>query len=126
MQTMLNRNPGILTLADGIFGPLTSSSVQSFQKASGLEETGIFENFTAAALLSCCLQDSYFDNGTAASVYGKLYKILVPLSSTNRSIEAIATLLDKDNNIIRNFIVRTHGRFIASNVYFTGLMPSSY
>lgn len=80
-----------------------------FQTGNSIDASGIFDNTTANALLECCQSDGYVDNGTAASEYGKLYKILVPLQSVNRSIEAVAILLDKDNHILRTFTVRAHG-----------------
>ena len=49
------------------------------------------------------------DNGASARSLGKLYKIVVPLPSANRSVETSATLFDADNNAIMSFVVRTHG-----------------
>ena len=111
MQALLLRSPGVTSSleADGNFGSSTQVAVESFQTYTALNASGVFDVPTAQALLSCCERDGYRDNGTAASAYGKLYKIVVPLPSMNRSVETNATLLDKDNNFIRSFTVRTHG-----------------
>jgi peptidoglycan hydrolase-like protein with peptidoglycan-binding domain len=111
MQALLMRSPGVASIiaTDGDFGSSTQAAVESFQVYTMLNASGIFDIPTAQALLACCERDGYRDNGTAASGYGKLYKIVVPLPSLNRSVEATATLLDKDNNFIRSFTVRTHG-----------------
>ena len=111
MQTLLLRSPGVSSIieTDGNFDSSTQAAVESFQAYTALNASGIFDVPTAEALLSCCERDGYRDNGTAASAYGKLYKIIVPLPSMNRSVETNATLLDKDNNFIRSFTVRTHG-----------------
>lgn len=109
-QTLLNRNPEIALPVDGVYGASTAAAVEAFQGASGIVPAdGIFMSATAGALLACCLQDGYRDSGAPASDYGKLYKIVVPLPSANRSVETNATLLDKDNNAIRSFRVRCHG-----------------
>lgn len=108
-QSLLIRSPAVESLdADGYFGEASASAVSSFQAASSLSATGVFDSPTASALLECCERDNYVDEGKPASFYGKLYKIIVPVKS-NRSLETSATLLDKDNNVIRNFTVRTHG-----------------
>jgi len=165
LQSLLNRSPATLTPvdADGEYGAASASAVATFQEASALAATGVFDNVTgaprclqlsclhvlvsncpvqrvsvrererereyewisvrvhaiargtivcaAAALLECCEQDGYVDAGLPASHYGEyLYKVLVPLDpSNNRSVEVTATLLDKDNNVLRTFTLRTHG-----------------
>lgn len=65
----------------------SEAAVTLFQNGSSLPTTGVFDSATAAALLACCSADGYVDAGVPASAYGKLYKIVVPLASTNRSIE---------------------------------------
>jgi hypothetical protein len=112
MQTLINRSPFISSNpvdTDGYYGSDSADAVSTFQTGNSLDATGVFDNATATALLACCQGDGYVDDGTPASEYGKLYKIIVPLTSVNRSIEATAMLLDKDNNLLRTFTVRAHG-----------------
>ena len=113
-QTLISRKPGapLTVLERGVYDADTEAAVIWFQQEEGLSTIapkGIFENETASLLLSCCLEDGYFDAGLPAAYYGKLYKIIVPIPSVNRSIEATATLLDSENNEIRRFRVRAHG-----------------
>lgn len=112
MQTLINRSPLMSSNqidTDGAYGADSADAVSTFQTGNSIDASGVFDNATATALLACCQSDGYVDDGTAASEYGKLYKILVPLQSVNRSIEATAILLDKDNNVVRMFTVRAHG-----------------
>jgi hypothetical protein len=111
MQTLINRSPFISQALeiDGYYGEASAEAVSSFQSGNNIDVDGIFGVTTANVLLDCCQSDGYKDNGTAASEYGKLYKVIVPLPSTNRSIEATATLLDANNNVLRSFTVRAHG-----------------
>ena len=117
-------------VVDGVFGAATAAAVAAFQAtlsflppsssfaassaaaSASSDPDGVFGSATAAALLDCCLDDGYADDGRPATAFGptKRYKILVPLPSSNRSVEAPnATLLDRFNNVVRTFRVRAHG-----------------
>eukprot|EP00618_Florenciella_parvula_P025115 CAMPEP_0119524508 /NCGR_PEP_ID=MMETSP1344-20130328/39436_1 /TAXON_ID=236787 /ORGANISM="Florenciella parvula, Strain CCMP2471" /LENGTH=190 /DNA_ID=CAMNT_0007563031 /DNA_START=113 /DNA_END=681 /DNA_ORIENTATION=- len=114
METLLKRSPLILNSSlnvNGLFDESDATAVSAFQSGTpGLSPaTGVFDNATASALLGCCMQDGYEDDGTSARSLGMLYKIVVPLPSANRSVETSATLFDADNNAIMSFVVRTHG-----------------
>ena len=116
VQNMLNRNTAVrdhfgyaITL-DSWYGPSQCKPwVQYFQQINSITVTGVVNDVTANALLSCCSEDGYTDAGKTANDYGKKFKIVVPLPSVDRSVEATAWLLDKDNVLIRTFPVRTHG-----------------
>mmetsp|Transcript_52592 Transcript_52592/g.67427 ORF Transcript_52592/g.67427 Transcript_52592/m.67427 type:complete len:305 (-) Transcript_52592:94-1008(-) len=111
MQTLINRSPLISQELDedGYYGADSADAVSSFQTGNALPVSGVFDNATATSLLACCQSDGYMDDGQAASAYGKLYKIIVPLPSTNRSVEAVASLFDENNTFVRSFTVRAHG-----------------
>lgn len=108
-QTLLNRSPGFKIPTTGYYDEATAAAFTDFQAKFGLVVNGVFENTTATVLLSCCSRDGYVDAGLPASSYGKKYKIVVPLPSSNRSVEALASLYDVNNNFLRSFIVRAHG-----------------
>jgi len=117
VQNMLNRNAALrshygnaITLDSWYGASETKPWVQRFQYiTSGLTSTGVVDAATASALMSCCSADGYLNDEKTAGYYGKLFKIVVPLPSVDRSVEATAWLLDKDNTLLHKFPVRTHG-----------------
>lgn len=112
-QTLLNRAPSTSDplSVDGEFGSSTADAVSAFQAASAdpqLTETGKVDADTAQALLDCCMEDGYVDDGVSAGAQGYLYKFIVPVH-TNRSVETTAQLLDENNTQVMEFRVRCHG-----------------
>lgn len=94
---------------DSKFTEECSTAVASFQLSSGLAATGIFDATTAQRLLDLHSADGIKDTGFSAGSKGYLYKINIPVHN-NRSVETKATLFDKDNNVLMQFTVRSHGR----------------
>ena len=93
---------------DGTYGSLSAEATSAFQNANKLIDTGILNEETAQLLLDLHSNDNYKDNGFTAASMGYLYKLHIPVYS-NRSIETEATLYDSENNILMQFIVRSHG-----------------
>lgn len=86
----------------------TSLAINKLQQFMKLDNNSMIDSSTASLLLNQYSNDGYKDNGIKAGTLGYLYKVLIPVYM-NRSIETIATLYDKDNNILLTFTVRAHG-----------------
>lgn len=110
-QTLLNRDKAVkpTLTTDGVFGNACATATSQFQTAVGLKATGIVDSATAQKLLDVHSADGVKDTGFTAASLGYLYKLHVPVH-LNRSIETVATLYDKNNNILLTFTVRTHGK----------------
>lgn len=109
-QQLLSRNPSVqpsLT-ADGVYGSASETATKQFQKAIGLKATGIIDSTTAQKLLDLHSADGVKDSGFSAGSLGYLFKLHVPVH-TNRSIETVSTLYDKNNKALLSFTTRTHG-----------------
>jgi hypothetical protein len=63
---------------DGYYGAASATAVEAFQSSQNLSVTGVFEEQTAMALLDCCEQDGYVDDGAPASVYGSPQMFIQP------------------------------------------------
>jgi peptidoglycan hydrolase-like protein with peptidoglycan-binding domain len=110
-QNLLDRagaRPGHRLNASGTFDALTAQYVAAFQRAARLNESGVFDAPTADALLACCSDDGYVDDGVPPAALGYLYKIHVRLFA-NRSIETPARLIAANGSVVFEFIVRAHG-----------------
>lgn len=108
-QTLLNRDKAVSSFPiDGVFGDESSQATASFQQNNELEVTGILDSISAQTLLNMHSADNYKDTNFTAASMGYLYKFHVPVH-TNRSIETISTLYDKDNNVMLTFKTRQHG-----------------
>jgi peptidoglycan hydrolase-like protein with peptidoglycan-binding domain len=93
-----------------VFSPASATATAQFQKAHGLsaDGSGILGVETAQKLLDLHSADGYKDSGFTAASMGYLFKLHVPVHS-NRSIETVSTLYDKNNNVLLSFTTRTHG-----------------
>lgn len=108
-QTLLSRDKSVSSLTvDGKFGSESAQATSSFQQNNDLKVTGILDSISAQALLDLHGADNYKDSDFTAASMGYLYKIHVPVHA-NRSIETMATLFDKDNNVMLTFKTRQHG-----------------
>lgn len=108
-QTLLSRDPAVTDLViDGVYGTGSAQATSLFQQDHGLKGTGILDAVSAQTLLDAYSADNYKDTGFSAASMGYLYKFHVPMHA-NRSIETIATLYDKDNNVVLTFKTRQHG-----------------
>jgi hypothetical protein len=92
----------------GVFDAASAVATSQFQKAAGLKVTGAVDADTAQKLLDLHSSDGYKDSGFTAASMGYLFKLHVPVH-TNRSIETVSTLYDKENNVLLSFTTRTHG-----------------
>lgn len=109
-QTLLLRDDGVdkSLVVDGVFGENSKKAVTDFQIYNNLSATGILDSTSANLLLNLHTEDGYKDNGFTAASMGYLYKFNIPVHK-NRSIETVATLYDKDNNVLLTFRSRQHG-----------------
>jgi hypothetical protein len=89
------------------------TATSQFQKNVGLKSTGVFDATTAQKLLDVHSADGYKDTGFSAGSLGYKFKLHVPVY-TNRSIETVATLYDKNNKVLLSFVSRTHGNRLHS------------
>lgn len=101
-------------VASSTYDSSTQSAVAELQRRSGLNDSGIFDAPTASALLACCSNDGYVDDGEAPRTSGHKYKVHVQVYS-NRSIERRARLLDADGREVFNYTVRLHGVDVPAN-----------
>jgi hypothetical protein len=110
-QTLLVRDSAVdqNLVIDGVYGKASASATTAFQKAHALSASGVLDEATATKLLDLHSADGYKDTGFTAASMGYLYKFHIPVHS-NRSVETVATLFDKDNNSLLKFTVRTHGK----------------
>lgn len=94
----------------GKYDQQTAEAVGQFQNdyVGKLSVTGVFDSKTANTLLKLFSQDGVKDNGFTAASMGKLFKISLPVHS-NRSIETVGSLYDKNNKLLMKFKARTHG-----------------
>ena len=76
----------------------------------------------AQALLACCMEDGYKDDGKPATTKGYKYKVHV-LVNKNRSIESNAALYDGNNNVLLEFRVRAWAFFDASKYNMARTIP---
>ena len=109
-QSLLKRDPAVdpkLTV-DGVYGDNSLKATSSFQTAHGLPGTGVLDSVSAQLLMDLHSEDHYKDSGFTAASMGYLYKFHIPVYQ-NRSVEAYATLFDKDNNEMLKFKTRAHG-----------------
>ena len=98
-------------ISSSIFDMVTKSCLSLFQdaKVKGFTQRGIFDAITAFTILEQLGKDSYVDSGIPPFELGYLYKVLVKLPSTNRSVEATAYLIASNGTELFNFTVRLHG-----------------
>ena len=121
LHHLLARTPtgaGNVTDLDGTaYGAATASAVIAFQTdgfaalGTPLPPTGVVDRATALALLDDAFTDDHYqDDGRSAADHGAayLYKILIPVHR-NRSVQTNATFLDKHNNVLFRFPVRSKG-----------------
>ena len=101
-------------VASSTYDSSTQSAVAELQRRSGLNDSGIFDPPTASALLACCSNDGYVDDGEAPRMSGHKYKVHVQVYA-NRSIERLARLLDADGREVFNYTVRLHGVDVPAN-----------
>ena len=97
-------------LEKGEYDAATEACVRSFQQHVSIHpQTGMFGRQEAEAMFAGpWSEDGYKDDGMSAASQGYLCKILIPVHR-NRSIETTATLLDKDNNVLFEFVAREKG-----------------
>lgn len=115
LQNLIIRSPYVnqsLTLS-GEYDYPTSQAVMAFQNGNNISvdiAKGIFGPETANILLNLHSCDGYTDAGKPASYYGPqyLYKFHFQIFR-NRSYETIGTLYDKNNLLLHQFRIRTHG-----------------
>lgn len=109
-QTLLSRDDRVPPsfIVSGTFDESSAAATSAFQSHVGLKVTGVVDSETAQKLLDTHSADGFKDDGFTAASRGYLYKIHIPVH-TNRSIETISTLFDKDNNVLMTFTTRTHG-----------------
>ena len=117
LHHLLARTPtgagGVADLDSTAFGTSTADAVRAFQADGGarLRPTGVVDRETALALLDDTFTDDHYqDDGKSAADHGAayLYKIMIPVHR-NRSVQTNATFLDKHNNVLFHFPVRTKG-----------------
>ena len=98
-------------ISSSIFDIVTKSCLSLFQdaKVKGFTERGILDAITAFTIIEQLGKDSYVDSGIPPFELGYLYKVLVKLPSTNRSVEATASLIASNGTELFNFTVRLHG-----------------
>ena len=99
-------------MADGEYDAATEACVRSFQQHVSLNTSGVFGRQEAEAMFAGpWSEDGYTDDGRTAASQGYFYKILIPVHR-NRSIETTATILDKDNNVLFQFVAREKGHIV--------------
>ena len=110
LQNLINRNDVLSKKVQitSIYDNETAEAVKEFQKKFASSAPGIFGPSEAQALLACCMEDGYKDDGKPATSKGYKYKVHVMVNK-NRSIESNATLYDGNNNVLLEFRVRAHG-----------------
>jgi hypothetical protein len=110
LQHLLNRSSSETSLvATGLYDKATVEAVVNFQHLhKPSSEKGVFGANEAIALLECCSDDGYTDDGIPARVKGYMYKVHVKVNQ-NRSFEHNATLYDADGGYLFSFRVRLHG-----------------
>jgi hypothetical protein len=93
-----------------VFSNASETATAQFQNSKGqsADGSGILGVETAQKLLDLHSADGYKESGFTAASMGYLFKLHVPVHS-NRSIETVSTLYDKNNNVLLSFTTRTHG-----------------
>ena len=94
LQNLINRNDVLSKKVQitSIYDNETAEAVKEFQKKFASSAPGIFGPSEAQALLACCMEDGYKDDGKPATSKGYKYKVHVMVNK-NRSIESNATLI---------------------------------
>lgn len=109
-QTLLKRDSAVdqSLVTDGVYGSASQAATSAFQSAHNLKATGTLDSESAQLLMDLHSEDGYKDTGFTAASMGYLYKFHIPVYK-NRSVEATATLYDKNNKVLLQFVARTHG-----------------
>lgn len=84
----------------------TAFAVRTFQRSSGLTETGVLCKATASSVLGSLMSDGFKDDGKIPDGYK--FKLYVPVYR-DRRIETNATLFNSKGQAIYKFRIRLHG-----------------